>query len=65
MSITKKKFSKEKWLESAYAQMEKGILTQREIDDACDLWVNAFDGKTRAELEALGKLRGLNRAWFA
>ena len=64
MSITEKKFSKEKWLESASAQMEKGILTQREIDDACVVWVNAFDGKTRAEIEALGKLRGLNRAWF-
>lgn len=49
-----KVFSKEKWLESANKQMEEGYLSQREIDDALELWVNNLDGKTQTEIEASG-----------
>lgn len=48
------KFSKAKWLESANAQIEQGILSQREVDDALDTWVNEMDGKTEEEIKASG-----------
>lgn len=48
------KFSKAKWLESANAQIEQGILSQREVDDALDIWVNDMDGKTEEEIKASG-----------
>lgn len=48
------KFSKTKWLESANAQIEQGILSQREVDDALDIWVNEMDGKTEEEIKASG-----------
>ena len=48
------KFSKKKWLESANAQIEQGVLSQREVDDALDIWVNDLDGKTEEELKASG-----------
>ena len=49
-----KVFSKEKWLETANAQKEQKILSQREIDDACEIWVDKMDGKSVEELTALG-----------
>lgn len=49
-----KVFSKAKWLEAANAQKEQKILSQREIDDACEIWVNDLDGKSVEELTALG-----------
>ena len=48
------KFSKKKWLESANDQIEQGILSQREVDDALDIWVNEMDGKTEEEIKASG-----------
>ena len=48
------KFSKQKWLESANAQIEQGVLSQREVDDALDIWVNDMDGKTEEEIKASG-----------
>ena len=45
-----KVFSKEKWLETANAQKEQKILSQREIDDACEIWVDEMDGKSVEEL---------------
>lgn len=48
------KFSKNKWLESANAQIEQGVLSQREVDDALAIWVNDLDGKTEEELKAAG-----------
>lgn len=45
-----KRFSKEKWLAEANAQMAQGFLSQREIDDACKIWVDKFDGKTKSEI---------------
>lgn len=48
------KFSKKKWLESANAQIEQGVLSQREVDDALDIWVNEMDGKTEEEIKASG-----------
>lgn len=48
------KFSKAKWLESANAQIEQGILSQREVGDALDIWVNEMDGKTEEEIKASG-----------
>lgn len=49
-----KVFSKERWLETANAQKEQKILSQREIDDACEIWVDEMDGKSVEELTALG-----------
>ena len=48
------KFSKAKWLESANAQSEQGVLPPREVDDALDIWVNEMDGKTEEEIKASG-----------
>ena len=48
------KFSKAKWLESANAQIEQGVLSQREVEDALDIWVNEMDGKTEEEIKASG-----------
>ena len=45
-----KVFSKDKWLETANADKAAGILTQREIDDACEIWVNDLDGKSKEEI---------------
>jgi len=50
-----RKFSKAKWLESANEQIEKGVLSQREVDDALEIWVNDLDGKTEEELKASGQ----------
>ena len=58
-----KVFSKDKWLDSANKQKEQGILSQREIDDALDIWVNEMDGKTKEELDAIGK-NTYNDAYF-
>lgn len=63
METSEKKFSKGKWLESANEQKAQGFLSQREIDDACEIWANALDGKTRSEIEASGYFR-LDETWF-
>ena len=63
MTTTEKKFSKEKWLEAAKAQMACGYVSQREIDDALEIWVNEYDGKTQSEIETSGG-QPLNEAWF-
>lgn len=60
-----KVFSKERWLVSAYADKDKGILTQKEIDDACNIWVDKLDGKTVEQIEAMGDKGVLARGeWF-
>lgn len=46
----KKVFSKEEWLKTANADKAAGVLTQREIDDACAIWVNDLNGKTADEI---------------
>ncbi|MCX4313765.1 hypothetical protein [Pumilibacter intestinalis] len=56
-------FSVDKWLETANADKAKGILTQREIDDAREIWVNALDGKTKDEIAASGQT-SLRDEWF-
>ncbi len=63
MATTEKRFSKEKWLEAANAQMAQGFISQREIDDACEIWVNDLDGKTESEISAGGE-NNLNKEWF-
>lgn len=45
-----KVFSKEKWLEKANSQIEQGFLSERERDDALEIWVNDLDGKTYEEI---------------
>ena len=55
-----KRFSKQKWLERANIDKVNGILTQREIDDAIAIWVNALDGKTKDEISE----DFLNDDWF-
>ena len=45
-----KVFSKQKWLEKANAQIAQGFLSERERDDALEIWVNAFDGKSKDEI---------------
>lgn len=58
-----KVFSKDKWLESANKQKEQGILSQREIDDAQEIWVNALDGKTYEEIAVAG-CDAMRDDWF-
>lgn len=65
MSETKKVFSKEKWLAAAMAQLSRGELTQREIDDACEIWVDKIDGKTAEEIaEMTGDRTSIREDWF-
>ena len=45
-----KVFSKIKWLEKANEQIAQGFLSERERDDALEIWVNAFDGKSKEEI---------------
>lgn len=63
-----KVFSKDKWLESANKQKEQGILSQREIDDALEIWVNDLDGKTYEEIngdDVRGRIQRITREdWF-
>lgn len=49
-----KVFSKEKWLEKANEQIAQGFLSERERDDALEIWVNDLDGKTYEEIVANG-----------
>ena len=58
-----KVFSKDKWLESANKQKEQGILSQREIDDAQENWVNALDGKAYEEIAVAG-CGAMRDDWF-
>ncbi len=58
-----KKFRKERWLISATEEMNQGILTEEEIHDAEEAWVNDFDGKEREELFAAGN-DFLRDEWF-
>lgn len=51
---TTRKFSKNKWLKSANAQIEKGILSQTEVNEALEIWVNDLDGTLEEELIAMG-----------
>ena len=45
-----KVFSKIKWLEKANEQIAHGFLSERERDDALEIWVNDLDGKTYEEI---------------
>ena len=45
-----KVFSKLKWLEKANEQIAQGFLSERERDDALEIWVNDLDGKTYEEI---------------
>ena len=56
------KLSKKKWFESANAQIEQGILSQREVDDALNIWVNDLDGKTEEEITDSGF--EVNQQWL-
>ena len=55
-----KVFSKIKWLEKANEQIAQGFLSERERDDALEIWVNSLDGKSQDEI---GK-DFLNDEWF-
>ena len=47
-----KVFSKIKWLKKANEQIAQGFFSERERDDALEIWVNDFDGKTYEEITA-------------
>lgn len=49
-----KRFKKALWLQSANAQIEEKVLSEREVNDALDGWANDLDGKTEEELTAMG-----------
>lgn len=60
-----KRFSKERWLVSALADRDNGILTDKEIADARSIWVDALDGKTVDEIKAQGNMGIAEREeWF-
>lgn len=59
----KKVFSKEKWLESANRNKSAGTLTEREINDALEIWVNDLDEKTQDEIAESGGM-ALRDEWF-
>ena len=62
MAANELRFSKEKWLISANRQKENGYISQSELDDALNLWVNDLDGKLKTEIESEGN--HLNDEWF-
>lgn len=64
VAASEKTFSKEKWLEAANAQKARGTLSQREINDALEIWVNDCDGKTMSELSDENGKCSVNEAWF-
>ena len=45
-----KVFSKEKWLKKANEQIAQGYLSEREVEDALEIWVNDLDGKSKDEI---------------
>ena len=60
-----KRFNKERWLVSALADRDNGILTDSEIADAQRIWVDALDGKTKEQIEAEGNVGIIEREeWF-
>ncbi len=61
--LSDKTFSKEKWLEAAKKQLKQGYITEDELSDACDTWVNALDGKKYSEIDELERTV-LNENWF-
>ena len=58
-----KVFKKSLWLQDANEQMQQGIITQKELDDALEIWVNDLDSKTESELMAIGELP-INPKWM-
>lgn len=48
------KFRKAKWLVQANEEMANGILSQKDINNACATWVDDLDGKETEE-ESLKK----------
>ena len=52
--MAQKRFRKALWLQSANQQIEARILSEREVNDALEIWVNDLDGKTEEELVAMG-----------
>lgn len=49
-----KRFKKALWLQSANAQIEEKVLSEREVNDAYEGWVSDLDNKTEEELTAMG-----------
>lgn len=41
-------------MQTANEQVEAHILSEREVNDALEIWVNDLDGKTEEELVAMG-----------
>lgn len=48
-----KVFSLNKFLETVNAEKEKGIITQKDIDNARATWVDKIAGKTAEEIDEL------------
>ena len=48
------KFSKAKWLIQANEEKARGVLSQKDIDNACATWVDDLNGKNTDE-ESLQK----------
>lgn len=48
-----KVFSLDKFLETVNAEKEKGIITQKDIDNARNTWVDKVAGKTAEEIDKL------------
>ncbi len=61
-----KVFSKEKWLRTAEEQKAQGILNQKEINDALEIWVNNLDGKSYEEInnDCFEKQKVTREDWF-
>lgn len=57
-----RKFKKELWSQSANEQIKQGIISERERNDAIEIWVNDFDGKTEDELKEMGA--DINEEWM-
>ena len=53
-NIIMAKFRKSKWLAQANKEMANGILSQKDINNACMTWVDDLDGKETEE-ESLQK----------
>lgn len=63
-TVKAKIFSKKLWMVCAEKARDNGIIKQQDIDNACDVWVDALDGKTEEEINELDKMWHINDAWF-
>ena len=63
IALSDKVFSKDKWLEAAKEQVEKGYITEAELAFASDTWVADLAGKKHSDIDEIER-SVLKEEWF-